>query len=344
MSCKKRIRLLPLLFLCLIASLQVEAKDWMSRLSDATPLTMVSIPGSHDAATGNGFTSEFDRYAARFARTQAIPLSQQWAAGTRAFDLRPAVVEENGNSSLHIFHGVVKTNASFEYAIKMLIDSVTTHNTEFAVVIMRHETDGDRGNSKWEKLMKEFLNRDDIKKHIVNYSPSLTVKDLRGKILVLSRVNYDVSPVGGYIENWTSEEDINAQKAVKVRGTKDTGSLYVQDYYETTSKKKMKTKLANIVRMLRISQARVSLTDNPLIINHTSGFAQLDSIDGYQAATSDGYRKNAQRTNSKVIKYLKKHKGPTGIIMMDFSGVNKSGRFKVNGKKLTNKIIKQNFK
>ena len=43
-----------LLMLCM--SVHVKAGDWMKRLPDNLFVSQVSIPGTHDAATGNGVT------------------------------------------------------------------------------------------------------------------------------------------------------------------------------------------------------------------------------------------------------------------------------------------------
>lgn len=61
---------------------------WMSRLDDDTPLTCVSIPGAHDAATA-GVTAW-----PQWTRTQELDIEALWNAGVRAFDLRPALVAE----------------------------------------------------------------------------------------------------------------------------------------------------------------------------------------------------------------------------------------------------------
>ena len=57
-------------------------------------------------------------------------------------------------------------------------------------------------------------------------------------------------------------------------------------------------------------------------------------------------RQNQKQCNKKVIDYLtdEAHAGPTGIILMDFAGTNKSGNKEVNGLKLVQTIISNNQK
>ena len=159
----KRNFLLILLFTVLCKAEVMKAENWMSRLSDATPISQLSVPGTHDTGTGNGFTPEWAEFGKTYAKTQDCSLAQQWASGIRAFDLRPAVANDNGNAHLHIFHGMMKTQLSYEDAIRQLIDSVTVSPSEFAFVVMRHEDDGDKGSKDWQPMMNAFLNSPGIK-------------------------------------------------------------------------------------------------------------------------------------------------------------------------------------
>lgn len=350
----------------LSAGMQLSAANWMSRLDDSAPLSLLTIPGSHDAATGCGFTGKYSDLAEKFGTTQTLTLAEQWTAGVRAFDLRPAVAEDEGGSELHIYHGKMKTKASFEYALTLLIDSVIANPSEFAVVIMQHERGGDGNNEKWVPMMKALMNKEKIKRNIAEYSPWLTVKDLRGKVLVLSRDSYADVPVGGYIERWTSEENLNEQMSVVVRSAAGSGSMYVQDYYETIGGK-MEIKKANIRRMFALSceardmckndkrctaarqlppcgQSQACNKAHPIIVNHTSGYSSISAMSGDEMAETAGYRDNAARCNAVAIKCLQRYKQAAGIIMMDYVGTDNAGGYKVKGRKLVEEIIRHNFR
>lgn len=86
-----------LLMLCMSA--HVKAGDWMKRLPDNLFVSQVSIPGTHDAATGNGVT------LATFSQCQDIDVATQWSIGIRAFDFRPKVKDDY----LNINHGISET-------------------------------------------------------------------------------------------------------------------------------------------------------------------------------------------------------------------------------------------
>ena len=93
-----------LLMLCMSA--HVKAGDWMKRLPDNLFVSQVSIPGTHDAATGNGVT------LATFSQCQDIDVATQWSIGIRAFDFRPKVKDDY----LNINHGISETKLRFELA------------------------------------------------------------------------------------------------------------------------------------------------------------------------------------------------------------------------------------
>lgn len=322
----------------LFVSITLKADDWMSRLADNTAITQLSIPGTHDTGTGNGFTSEWAEKAKTFAQTQDCSLAEQWERGVRAFDLRPALISDEEGTHLHIYHGLMKTQLSYEKALLQLCRFLDEHPSEFVFVVQRHETDGDGGNKGWNAAMDNFLHTDPVKGHIINYSSSLTVGDVRGKIIFLSRVRYAEQPVGAFIDNWTSDEDFIEQSSAVIFSANGKAPLYVQDYYDTCGEN-MKVKLQCIKNMLYAPK-----TDGALVINHCSGYSDIVTIDGNEYASSDGYRDNATVTNNAMIGMLKTYNGCTGLVMMDYAGVNKSGHFRVSGKKLIKAIIKQNFK
>lgn len=331
----KQITFIAALWLvCLIA----HADDWMNRLNDGTPIVQLSVPGTHDTGTGNGFTEEWAEKALTFAQTQDCSLEEQLNCGVRAFDLRPALITDAEGTHLHIFHGLMKTQLNYEKALYQLCDFLDAHPTEFAFIVQRHETDGDGRNKGWEKAMNDFLHQNRISSHIIAYDSSLTVGDVRGKIIFLSRVRYAEQPVGAFIDDWTSDEDFAEQSKAKIVSGKGTSPLYVQDFYDTRGED-INIKLACIEKMLKAPK-----NDNPLVINHCSGYSASVMIGNDEFATTDGYRANASVTNTAMIKMLRSYNGATGLVMMDFAAVNKSGHYKVNSKKLIKTIIKQNFK
>lgn len=132
----------------------IHADDWIGRIAGNAYITQLSIPGAHDAGTGYGFTGFYGTIAGpSMALTQDLTIEGMWDCGVRAFDLRPAM----SSGELQIFHGVCQTKLSFASAINRLCDLLDAHPSEFAVVLMRHETDGDSNNSGWAGEVSHIL-------------------------------------------------------------------------------------------------------------------------------------------------------------------------------------------
>ncbi len=306
---------------------------WMSRLEDNAYLHQVSIPGTHDAATGNGTTMD------SFARTQELSLVGQFEAGIRAFDLRPSV----SDGILKIYHGIVETKVTFDEALSAICEQLDNYPTEFAVVVMRHEDDHESASDKelWNGLVEQTLADEKYAGRFVDFTNTLTVADVRGKILLLSRDKYATKPVGGFITGWTHSADFSEQGNGRVTGTNSRAyaRLHVQDFYETRNA--MDKKLSAISNLLDHSVKLNTSSSHNWVINHTSGYSQTGLF-----ATADAYRLNAASTNIAVVDYLsdEANAGPAGLVMMDYAGVDRSGDYDVNGHKLVDAVIGNNFR
>jgi len=314
----------------LMAVLVCWADNWMGDLDDTTYLSQVSIPGTHDSCTGEGWSGFIATLSGpSMGTTQDLTIARQLDCGVRAFDLRPCV---NG-SSLAINHGILQTKADFKSTVAQLCRFVTDNPTEFVIVIMRHESDGDNGNSNWAQMVSECLSDKELRERLADYKRDITVGELRGKVLILSRDSYADTPIGGFLTGWGHAADYITGT---IKGI-NTGNYYVQDYYEVMSDKE--NKLRGIQKLLDYSTANnIKRGYRHLIIcfNHTSGYTK--------SASTDGNRENAALCNQAVIDYLNKKAGPAGIVIMDFAGTDRSGSHNVNGLKLVNTIIENNKK
>ena len=332
-----------MLFVCLLSCAigEVVAGDWMSRLPDHIFVSQVSIPGTHDAATGNGVS------LAMFSQCQDVSVDKQWAAGVRAFDLRPIVKGDH----LHINHGVAETNLRFDDALYLLRDSLIAHPTEFAVVHMLYADGYSDDKATYAPMLKELLSREDLKDYLVDFKRGLKVSDVRGKILILSREQYDTAPyAGGFFMTWCGYLDWAAQTSGTIKGKSNTATyksaFYVQDYSTTESGDAgLQVKVDAVKQMLDFS-TKYTVKDaskEVWVFNFASSYSG-------SLSTSDSYRKNAAACNAAIIDYLKTNEaGPTGVILMDFACVDSgkgftSGTVNTRGQELIDTLIANNFK
>lgn len=289
---------------------------WMTPLPDDTPLCRMSIPGAHDAGTGTITTLTL------WTKTQELGIADLWNCGVRAFDLRPAF--KDGRMS--IYHDKYNANVSFLSVVNGLVAALNTHPGETAIIIIRHEEEADENNPQWSTEMEAFLSS--LRSRIIPYRSDLTLGEMRGKLLVLSRSTYRNGPLGGYIKGWTSSGDISAQKGVTIVDEDGAESpLWVQDFYNP---KGADDKWKQVQGMLDATAS--ASVPYPLVINHTSGYI----------GDLPDYRTNARNINAKAAEYIADKGTPAGIVMMDFAGVDRSGGKAVGGQTLLLTLIENN--
>ena len=319
-----RIRCLTILFASMLISACTSGIEpdppgwdgaaWMSRLDDDTPLTCVSIPGAHDAATA-GVTAW-----PQWTRAQELDIEALWNSGVRAFDLRPALV----NGVMGIYHDKYSTHVTLKEALLILSHALSRHPGEFAIVLIRHEREADGDNPDWAPAFYKIL--ESHSDRVVAWRPDLTVGALRGKILVLSRNSYEGGPVGGYVEGWSHGKELLDQQAASIIGPDGVkGPLWVQDYYDPDD---VETKWDAVRHLLDATAA-----SRPLVINHTSGY--LGNL--------PNYRKLAREINPLAAEHIRQLSAPVGIIMTDFAGVDTSKGIRVCGRELVRAVIENNF-
>lgn len=324
---------------------QYAGNNWITPLDGDIYVSQMSIPGSHDAATGEEMASIIGDL---FASTQEQTLQTQWDLGVRAFDLRPALYDTNevliwGTKSyeLWLYHGMTRVSVSWATAMNTLKSNLTDNPGEFAVVLFRHEdettpyknTDGTEFNT----YMTNYINANSS--WIVDWKPDLTIDECRGKIILISRFSGDWSY--GCFTGW-NHDAAGATTTLRNADGSKSATMYVQDYYNPSDHD---TKWTSIKKYLDIS--KTFHTDaakvNHWMINHASGYVGT--------STSETYRQNAAAQNPELIKYITSDEweGSTGIMLFDYSGASLSngllgGSTEVYGDVALQTIIDNNYK
>lgn len=320
------------------------AENWMNRLPDDAYVAALSIPGAHDAATGYGFSGWLGLFGNRYARTQDLDISQQWSAGVRAFDLRPCVYKDYMN----IHHGIMPTKMRFDRALQLLCDSLKAHPSEFVFIHLLHAAEGDKVKDAYNTRIQELLRQDRFTPFLVNYRNDLRVGEMRGKILILSRDDYSDKPIGGIFRRWTGSLNWQRQTTGLITGPRNvTGKLYVQDFSATHFTGGVALKVNAITQMLDSSTHMDYSNVQGLVwvFNFASAYSKVENLFGRKISLSNGYRDNATHTHQAILDYFQSHPaGPTGIILMDFAGVDYSNGYHVRGAELVQVIIRNNFR
>ncbi|MCH5174437.1 MAG: hypothetical protein J1F40_00945 [Prevotellaceae bacterium] len=317
--------------------------NWMQYLPDDAYVVDVSIPGAHDAATGHGWTGLAGSLTGRSnGTTQDITITEQWNLGVRAFDLRPKV---NGNR-LAVNHGALQTSLYFDDALKTLGGFLKDNPSEFIVIHMLYAEGFGNDKASFQTMLKTLLESDGVKEYLIDFRNDLTVKDMRGKMLILSRDPYDETPyTGGFFNGWG--DGIYWSLSISGKGG-SSAPLNVQDLSNVYQKDAGKK--AAIIDLLNYSTKHIATTTNDIVwaFNLPSGY------NNGNPSSSNGYRANAVNTHPVFIDYLKENPaGPTGVVLMDYVGVDNSkgyallgngANYNTRGLELLNDLIANNWR
>lgn len=302
-------------------------QNWMSQLDDNAFICQLSIPGAHDACT-NSFSGWSAIGAAVAGKDQSKSVQEMLTLGVRLFDLRP-------NNQLNIYHGILQTSYTFNGVMGELRDYVKNHPTEFCIVLIRHEVEGDSGNDSFADKMQESL--EIFSNYLVPFRPNLTVGEARGKILFLSRDEYNGPMYGGMITNWRdNQSDINNMLGGLCYGSETWKcSLWSQGYYSYTN---ASAKKAVIEAMLNKSSQLAGKYGYTWVMNGLDGYSSDETY------TNSVVQNNAKTMNPYMQQLLASgsYNGPAGLVFMDYCcDGDGSGYY---GLSLTKELINHNFR
>ena len=338
----------------MMPTLSAEARDyanWMADLPDAAYVCTLSLPGAHDAATGEGF--KYGATTGNSAQAQTKSLNDIINSGTRVLDFRPSV----SGGRLVCFHGIAEISKNFDDAIRELCEWLNQHPTEFFVIhLYQGNNDGDINDK-----MNELLAEEAVKAHLIQFKADLTVEEMRGKILFMKRdtITWD-SPYATPLDRWSETENLNSGWELRGRvystkpGTTDKYDrretyLLIQDlahaYGENEGDKKKYAK-----EIFDFLENWCPTTRNNMV--WTFNFASAYNDKNTSSAT--GYADNANTMNPYFKECLDNSNGPAGMVMIDFVGADQHSVYSsmvgthtnktTYGETLTHAVVEQNFK
>lgn len=307
--------------------LPTPATDWLSMVRDETKVCKLTIPGTHDTMTGMGFYQPVLKYIFNTtAISQVSTLEEQMNSGLRFFDIRPVVSTDTiaKKKILRLTHGISELDITFEWTIDQLQSYLKAHPSEFFIVKLQFDN-GFEDQKDLYTLLSNVLHMSKYQGLFVdNWRPDITVGEMRSKILWLSR--YDLRPFNAAFHypivycDWPDEdpdieEDINpeAQRSCAMYSMTDTtltAKLYKQDYYKTTTEKRMRNKQKTVIDMMHTAREATAGDEDIWIVNHCSAYTEV---------SPRGYITNASNLHPLVIDDLQTYEGTVGIIPMDMA-------------------------
>ena len=303
------------------------ATDWLDMVRDEVKVCKLSIPGTHDTMTGMGFYQPGLKFVFNMtAISQLSDLEEQMNSGLRFFDIRPVVSTDTiaKKKILRLTHGISELDVSFEQTIDWLQAYLKAHPSEFFIAKMQFDN-GFEDQKDLYSLLSDVLHMSKYQGLFVeNWRPDITVGEMRGKILWLSR--YDLRLLHEVYDypivycDWPDEdpdikEDLDpvAQRSCTMYNMDDpaiTATLYKQDYYKTTTEKRMKNKQKTVIDMMHSAREANATDENIWIVNHCSAYTEV---------SPRGYITNASNLHPLVVEDLQKYEGTVGITPMDMA-------------------------
>lgn len=299
--------------------------DWMDMVKDETKVCKLSIPGTHDTMTGMGFYQPGLKYVFDMtAISQVSTLEEQMNCGIRFFDIRPVVSTDTvaKKKILRLTHGISELDVTFEQTIDWLQAFLKAHPSEFFIAKLQFDN-GFEDQKDLFSLLSYALHMPKYQGlFIEDWRPDITVGEMRGKILWLSR--YDLRPLNVIYDypivycDWPDEDpdvkedlDPEAQRNCAMYSMKDeslTAKLYKQDYYKTTTPKRMANKQKTVIDMMHSAREASATDENIWVVNHCSAYTEV---------SPRGYLTNASNLHPLVVEDLKNNEGTVGITPMD---------------------------
>lgn len=293
--------------------------NWMSYLPDNMYLSMVSMPGSHDACT-----STIDYVTA--GKVQDLDMTEQFAAGVRFFDLRPRSKAERENvgkwyspqyeyystdTELMIYHGSVSTEIKFAEALASIKELMEANPTETVVLLVHHEWtqsieflfDGDEAKAaaqaNWAVQIPLQLNASGLE-FVKAFDSDVTLGEARGKVVVFARDDYNGGYHGGKV-NWGDNQTRTNHPILIGAGEESGKTLTYQDTYNADSVEAKQELIEN-----NITAASSSTVVSEWYMNHVSH--------------ADNPEDDAAALNPAATTKIKSVKGRVGMVLLDFCG------------------------
>ena len=323
-----------------LASARADVANWQKYLPDEVYVAHVSIPGTHDAATGHEWASAT---GPTYSTTQEKTLAEQLAGGIRAFDFRPGMTD----GILYCNHGTDRLKLTLDEAFTVLTDYLDAHPSEFYVIHLFRGNifrlgEASFGNkllgakddaasiAQYNELFNQFFNQGKFADYIVDYTPYLKVSDIRGKMVIFRRDRIDFAHIAkaGNLTNWPGDtEQWTINNTVAVSNASDPtvkGRILATDVSSPDDEAALTIELSSLTDLFGYNCAM----ERPNDVKQSGraykpDWTMMFTSGAYKGENTDGYLRNATYTNPHFTSMLRTAQqngasGPTGAVFSDW--------------------------
>ena len=288
-------------------------QNWMQEVEDNRLVCKMSIPGTHDTAadTGDGWT-----------KTQKKSIKEQLKSGIRFLDIRLGYKD----GVLKLCHGSAVFNKTLtEDVLRTTAEFLRDHPSETVIMTLKEDLGGDK-QTYYQALTRALEADPSLTAYMAGkFRRDFTMKDLRGKMLLISR-DGNFSTKSGRILSWPDNEAFSTTIEASEGGSTP---LHVEDHYKAWAGDKVNYVATNV----RKANKAFSSPDNEWFITFSSytgpwGISFPSKTTGY--------------VDPDVLKFLSGSEKlrTCGILVFNFAGWWDYGGKKENG--LTRAVINLN--
>ncbi len=316
--------------------------NWINKVNDSQKVFNLTIPCTHGSTTAEGWLgSASETLGQMMGKTQSLTIEEQWNLGVRGFEFLTGFYEnpDTKTKELYMMQSTLYTKMTLKEFFTRMSKYLSENPQEFVVVLIDKSAGVTSDDlPEWKSALEAIIKSDELKDLFIPFKSTITVGEMRGKILLLSKVKYADSFVGGYVENWFYGESEYEQLKPTITAPDGTVTkFYAQDFVDEFISEYERKKQVAITRIFDYVVKRDVNSDNPIW-----AYAGLGS-----GMTNDSYMSLAAKSNPTVTEYLKKTEAQLGLISIDYAGVDNvkfsdDKSYEVKGLELLNTIIAHN--
>jgi 1-phosphatidylinositol phosphodiesterase len=273
------------------ADLDTGLADWMSLVDDTTPITDMTIPGTHDSG------AMYEPFSGT-AKTQDLGITEQLNIGVRYLDIRLRHYQD----SLVVHHGSIYQHLNFDDVLIEATAFLAEHPTETIFMQVSEEYEAYNNTRTFEETFVTYETNEEYADFWWTHSYLPELGDVRGKIVLLRRFSGSFWTSGGIsVTGWSDNDEFDLYDTRSTR-------IHIQDYYKvksTTNNNKWGVIYENL------TNASTDTTES-LFINFTSGYRSIIGIPNIPSVADD--------INDRLVDYFDGVSGvSSGILVSDFT-------------------------
>ncbi|MCJ1373204.1 hypothetical protein MMC20_004431 [Loxospora ochrophaea] len=312
---------------------------WMRNLKDETPLSALSIPGTHNSPTY--------RRALPSVRCQAVRSQTQLENGVRFFDIRVQVEKphEPAHDGLILVHSVFSVSLKGTKYFRDLVNEVHAflerNPSEIVIMSVKREGIGNGTDAHLSRVLRDHYAGDINRWFTAPRVP--TLGEARGKIVLMRRFSLEDSLKDEWNgAGWCIDAEVWVDNTSN--DTCPSGDVCVQDFYQVLEAENIEKKITFCQEHLERAARRVCIMPDLAIQDETSMLRQPLYLNFLSASnfwkTGCWPEKVAAKLNPSIVDFLcRRHHegqgakdlgehhekklvgdGSTGIVVCDWVG------------------------